>query len=63
MNMGAALVCFGFAPFFSQQLTVEEGVHCSVGRVTEVQRSLIVVTDGEKEWTVHLTSSWQSAVI
>ena len=57
--MGAAPVCFGFAPFFSQQLSVEEGEITSVGRVTEVQRSLIVVTDGEKEWTVHLTPSWR----
>ena len=59
--MGAALQSFGFAPFFSQQLSVEEGEITSVGRVTEVQRSLIVVTDGEKEWTVHLTPSWQRA--
>ena len=51
---------YGFVPFFAQQTTLEEFER--VARVTEVQRSTVVVTDGSNEHSIPLTSSWHSAV-
>ena len=54
-----SLLDFGFVPYFAQQTSLEE--YERVARVTEVQRSIIVVTDGSEERSVSLTSSWHNA--
>ena len=51
---------YGFVPFFAQQTSLEESER--VARVTEVQRSIVVVTDGASEHSIPLTSSWHNAV-
>ena len=48
-------------PFFAQQTSIDEIEQGRVGRVTEVQRSLITVFDGSEERSIHLTSSWHNA--
>ncbi|MDJ0910849.1 MAG: ribosome small subunit-dependent GTPase A [Woeseiaceae bacterium] len=50
---------YGFVPFFAQQTSLEEIER--VARVTEVQRSIVVVSDGADEHSIPLTSSWHSA--
>lgn len=50
---------YGFVPFFAQQISLDEFER--VARVIEVQRSIIVVTDGTKERSVPLSASWHSA--
>ena len=47
--MDTALQDFGFVPFFAQQLSFDEIEGGRVGRVTEVQRSLIRVSDGRED--------------
>ena len=54
-----SLLDFGFVPYFAQQTSLEE--YERVARVTEVQRSIVVVTDGSEERSVPLTSSWHTA--
>lgn len=56
--MTASIQDFGLVPFFAQQLSLEEIEHDRVARVTEVQRSLIRVTDGASERSITLTSKW-----
>ena len=56
--MTASLQNFGLVPFFAQQLSLEEIEQGRVARVTEVQRSLIRVSDGESDHPVTLTSKW-----
>lgn len=51
----------GFVPFFVQQTSLDELEQGRVGRVTEVQRSLIIVFDGSDERSIPLTSSWHNA--
>ena len=51
----------GFVPFFAQQTTLDKIENGCVGRVTEVQRSLITVSDGSEERSIPLTSSWHNA--
>lgn len=57
--MPAALQDLGFVPFFAQQASIEAIEQGRVGRVIEVQRSLIRVSDGAAERAVPVTSSWQ----
>ncbi len=60
-SMNASLQDFGFVPFFAQQTSLDEIEHGRVGRVVEVQRSLITVIDGSGERLIQLTSSWHNA--
>ena len=53
---------FGFVPFFAAQTSLEEIDQDRVGRVTEVQRSLITVTDGKEERSIPLTTAWLEVV-
>ena len=56
--MTTSLQDFGLVPFFAQQLALEEIEQGRVVRVTEVQRSLIRVSDGESEHSITITSRW-----
>lgn len=56
--MDASLQDFGLVPFFAQQTSLDEIEQGRVGRVTEVQRSLIKVSDGSEERSIRLTASW-----
>lgn len=49
---------FGFVPFFAQQTSPDELENGRIGRVTEVQRSVIAISNGSEELTIPLTSSW-----
>lgn len=59
--MDNSLPSCGFVPFFVQQTSLDEREHGRVGRVIEVQRSLIIVFDGAGERSIPLTSSWHNA--
>ena len=59
--MDTSLQDYGFVPFFAQQTSLEEIEQARVGRITEVQRSLIKVSDGSEERSILLTSSWHDA--
>ncbi|MEJ2604665.1 MAG: ribosome small subunit-dependent GTPase A [Gammaproteobacteria bacterium] len=59
--MNTSLQDFGFVPFFARQTSLDEIEQRRVGRVMEVQRSLIKVTDGSGELAIALTPSWQDA--
>jgi ribosome biogenesis GTPase len=59
--MVASLQNYGFVPFFAQQTTLDKIENGCVGRVIEVQRSLITVSDGSEERSIPLTSSWHNA--
>jgi ribosome biogenesis GTPase len=59
--MDASLQSYGFVPFFGQQASLDEIEQRRVGRVTEVQRSLITIFDGAQERSIPLTSSWHNA--
>ena len=61
-QMNISLQHFGLVPFFAQQTTPAEIEHGRVGRVTEVQRSLIIVFNGVDERPVALHSAWHKAV-
>ena len=52
---------YGFAPFFAQQTSLDEMGQGRVGRVIEIQRSVITVTDGSNERSVRFGSSWHNA--
>jgi ribosome biogenesis GTPase len=54
--MNASLQELGFVPFFAQQISLDDIERNRVGRVIEVQRSLITVSDGYREWPVPLPS-------
>lgn len=56
--MNTALINLGLTPFFTQQLSVEEIEHGELARVTEVQRSSLVASDGVDEWTVMPGGTW-----
>ncbi len=49
---------YGFVPFFAQQTSLDEFER--VARVTEVQRSIVLVTDGSEERSIPLTASLHS---
>ena len=59
--MDTSLQDYGFVPFFAQQTSLDEIEQGRVGRITEVQRSLIKVSDGSEERSISLTSSWHNA--
>ncbi len=59
--MDTTLLDYGLVPFFTQQTSPDELEHGRIGRVTEVQRSVITVSDGSEELAIPLTSSWSSA--
>jgi len=59
--MTALLQDYGFVPFFAQQTSLDELEQGRVWRVTAVQRSLIVVSDGSEERSLDAPSSWQDA--
>lgn len=52
---------YGFVPFFSQQTSLDEVERGRVGRVTEVQRSLIKVSDGSRERSVPIPAAWHKS--
>jgi len=56
-GMEKTLKELGFVPFFSQQVAVDD-IECGrIGRVVEVQRSQITVSDGSNELSIPLTSN------
>ncbi|MEO0997703.1 MAG: ribosome small subunit-dependent GTPase A [Pseudomonadota bacterium] len=59
--MSTSLQDYGLVPFFAQQTSLDETEQGRVGRVTEVQRSLITVFDGSGERSIPLTASWHDA--
>ena len=59
--MDTALHDFGFVPFFAQQASLDEIERGRVGRVTEVQRSLIRVSDGSEDRPVVVGPEWSRA--
>ncbi len=59
--MNTSLQDYGLVPFFAQQTSLDDIEHGRVGRVVEVQRSLITIIDGSEERSIRLTSSWHNA--
>ncbi len=59
--MNASKQDYGLVPFFAQQASLDEIQQGRVGRVTEVQRSLIEVSDGSEVRSIPLTSAWHNA--
>ena len=56
--MNTELIDLGLTPFFTQQLSAEEIEHALLARVTEVQRSDIIVSDGIGEWRIIPGGAW-----
>ena len=54
--MNQSLASLGFTPHFSQQLSLEDLELRQAVRVMQVQRSHLLVSDGEQSWSVPLTS-------
>ena len=61
--MDTSLQDYGLVPFFAQQTSLDEIEKGRVVRVTEVQRSLIKVSDGSEERSILLSSSWHDAAV
>ena len=59
--MDTSLVDFGLVPFFAQQASPGEIENGRIARVTEVQRSVVTVSDGSEERSIPLASSLRSA--
>lgn len=59
--MNTSLHDYGLVPFFAQQTSLDDIEHGRVGRVVEVQRSLITIIDGSGERPVRLGSAWHNA--
>ena len=59
--MNTSLQDYGFVPFFAQQTSLDDIEQGRVGRVIEVQRSLITVIGGSEERSIPLSSSWHNA--
>ena len=59
--MNTSLQDYGLVPFFAQQTSRDDIEHGRVGRVLEVQRSLITVINGSEERSIRLASSWRIA--
>ena len=59
--MDTSLVDFGLVPFFAQQASPAELEDGRIVRVTEVQRSVVTVSDGSEERSIPLASSLRSA--
>ncbi len=56
--MNSALTNLGLTAFFTQQLTSKEIEAGRLGRVIEVQRTYMVVSDGVSEWQITLSGQW-----
>lgn len=56
--MNTELIDLGLTPFFTQQLSAEEIEHCFLARVTEIQRSHIIVSDGVDECRITPGGAW-----
>ena len=56
--MDTGLSDLGLSPFFSQQLSLEEMEQSRLARVTEVQRSLVIASDGVQERHITLGNNW-----
>lgn len=56
--MTHSLQDYGFVPHFAQQVTLAELEQDRVGRISEVQRSTMTVTDGASERPVTLRRNW-----
>jgi len=54
---------FGFVPFFARQASPDEIEQGRLWRVTEVQRSLIRVSDGAVERSIPLASAWHDMAV
>lgn len=50
--MQPSLIALGFTPFFSAQLTLDEWQHGVIARVMQVQRSNLLVSDGQREFSL-----------
>jgi len=59
--MDTSLVDFGLVPFFARQASPAELEDGRIVRVTEVQRSVVTVSDGSVERSIPLASSLRSA--
>jgi len=59
--MSTSLQDYGLVPFFAQQTSPDEIAQTRVGRVTEVQRSLITIFDGAEERSLPLAPSWHKS--
>lgn len=59
--MDTVLQDFGLVPFFANQLSVEDLESGRAGRVIEVQRSLITISNGSEERAVPLAASFYKA--
>ena len=59
--MNTSLQDYGFVPFFAQQTSLDDIEQGRVGRVIEVQRSLITVIGGSEERSIPLSSPWHNA--
>jgi len=59
--METSLQNFGFVPFFAQQVSPDEIERGRIGRVVEVQRSVVIVFDGSDERSLPLASSLRNA--
>lgn len=56
--MNPNLARLGFSPFFSQQLDADESKTGVLARVVQVQRSGLVLSDGEEEFALELGGNW-----
>jgi ribosome biogenesis GTPase len=56
--LNTELTDLGLTPFFTQQLSADEFEHCAIVRVTEVQRTHIIVSDGVDEWSITPGGAW-----
>ena len=54
--MAVTLQDYGFVPYFAQQVSLEELEFGRIRRVTEIQRSLITVSDGSQELAIPVSS-------
>jgi ribosome biogenesis GTPase / thiamine phosphate phosphatase len=59
--MVTTLEDYGFVPFFAQQTSLEELELGRIRRVTEIQRSLITVSDGSEERAIPVASFFRDA--
>lgn len=56
--MNPQLAALGFDAFFAAQLSAEEIDEAAVARVVEVQRSGLILADGDHEWPVAFGARW-----
>lgn len=57
--MNSALTNLGLTPFFTMQLSAQDIGQSRLVRIVEVQRSLVITSDGVNEWPISLGSKWQ----